>query len=109
MRMAEIYYASMLDADETTRREGTGTEAGFQSIAQQLTAAGVEFETPFSIGPLPEVGLSAREVHKRAQHLAWEFSTVADALARGDPRRSPQPASLQTQSALGLPLEPVGG
>jgi integrase len=83
-RMAEIYYASMLDADETTRREGTGSEAGFQSIAQQLIAAGVKFKTPFSIGPLPEAGLSAREVYKRAEHLAWELTVVADALARGD-------------------------
>ena len=39
-RMAEIHYAGMLDRDETARREGTGSEAGFQSIAAQLTAAG---------------------------------------------------------------------
>jgi integrase len=83
-RMAEIYYASMLDNDETVRREGTGSEPVFQSIAAQLTAAGVEFKTPFSIGALPEAGLSAREVYKRAEHLSWELSVVADALARGN-------------------------
>ena len=70
-RMAEIYYADILETDETVRREGTGSEPGFQSIAAQLTAAGVEFETPFSIGALPEAGLSAREVYKRAEHLSY--------------------------------------
>jgi integrase len=83
-RMSEIYYALMLDNDETVRREGTGTEPGFQSIAAQLAAAGVKFNTPFSIGALPEAGLSAREVYKRAEHLAWELDVTADALARGD-------------------------
>jgi hypothetical protein len=48
-RMAEIHYAAMLDTDETARREGTGSEPVFQSIAAQLTAAGVKFSTPFSI------------------------------------------------------------
>jgi hypothetical protein len=32
-RLAEIYYASMLDNDETARREGTGSEPIFQSIS----------------------------------------------------------------------------
>ena len=83
-RMAEIYYSVMLDADETTRREGTGSEPVFQSIAAQLTAAGVEFKTPFAIGALPEAGLSDREVYKRAEHLSWELTVMADALARGN-------------------------
>ena len=83
-RMAEIYYAVMLDTDEAPRREGTGTEPGFQSIAAQLTAAGVEFKTPFVVGALPEAGLSAREVHKRAEQLSWSLSVTSDALARGD-------------------------
>jgi integrase len=83
-RLAEIYYAVMLERDETVRREGTGTEPGFQSIAAQLTAAGVEFKTPFAIGALPEAGLSAREVHKRAEHLSWELAVTSEALARGD-------------------------
>jgi integrase len=82
-RLAEIYYAAKLDTDETARREGTGSEPGFQSIAAQLTAAGVEFKTPFSIGALPEAGLSDREVYKRAEQLSWELPLVADALARG--------------------------
>jgi integrase len=83
-RLAEIYYASKMEHDEAVRREGTGTEPGFQSIAAQLTAAGVAFETPFSIGALPEAGLSDREVYKRAEHLAWELDVTSAALARGD-------------------------
>jgi integrase len=83
-RLAEIYHAVMLDRDEATRREGTGSEPGFQSIAAQLTAAGVAFKTPFSIGALPEAGLSAREVYKRAEQLSWELPVTSDALARGD-------------------------
>jgi hypothetical protein len=83
-RLAEIYYASMLDNDETARREGTGSEPVFQSVAAQLTAAGVQFKTPFAVGALPEAGLSAREVYKRAEHLAYELDVTADALARGN-------------------------
>src|SRR3954453_17067064 len=44
-RMAEHYYASILAADEEERQEGTGSEPIFQSVAQQLAAAGVEFNT----------------------------------------------------------------
>ena len=83
-RLAEIYYASMLDNDETARREGTGSEPVFQSIAAQLTAAGIAVKTPFAVGALPEAGLSAREVYKRAEHLSWELAVTSDALARGD-------------------------
>jgi integrase len=83
-RLAEIYYASMLDNDETARREGTGSERVFQSIAAQLAAAGVPFKTPFAVGTLPEAGLSAREVYKRGEQLSWELDVTADALARGN-------------------------
>jgi integrase len=83
-RLAEIYYAVMLETDETVRREGTGSEAGFQSIAAQLAAAGLAVNTPFAVGALPEAGLSAREVYKRAEHLAWELQVTSEALARGD-------------------------
>src|ERR1700730_9700541 len=69
-RIAEAYYASILESDEEERREGTGSEAVFQSVAKQLTAAGVEFNTPFAIGAVPEAGLSDREVYKRKKLLA---------------------------------------
>ena len=56
----------------------------FQAVAKQLTAAGVEFRTPFSVGPLPEAGLSDREVFKREELLADQLPSAATALAKGD-------------------------
>ena len=41
-RMAESYYAAMLANDEEVRREGTGSEELFQSIAKQLSDAGID-------------------------------------------------------------------
>jgi hypothetical protein len=64
-RMAESYYAAMLANDEEERREGTGSEPLFQSIAKQLTAAGIEHRTPWAVGTVPEAGLSDREIYKR--------------------------------------------
>ncbi len=83
-RVAESYYASILESDEEERREGTGSEAVFQSIAKQLTAAGVEFRTPFDVGSLPEAGLSDREVYKREELLADQLPSATAALAKGD-------------------------
>ena len=83
-RMAESYYATMLADDEEERREGTGSEPVFQKIAKQLDAAGVEYETPFAIGPLPEAGLSDREIIKRENTLDWILPASTAALARGD-------------------------
>lgn len=83
-RMAEAYYASMLLADEEERREGTGSEPLFQSIAKQLEAAGIEYDTPFAVGSVPEAGLSDREVYKRTDTLEFALAISAPALARGD-------------------------
>jgi hypothetical protein len=83
-RMAESFYATKLANDEEARREGTGSEPGFQSIAAQFAAAGIAVNTPFSIGALPEAGLSDREIVKRAELLEYELAIVPQALARGD-------------------------
>jgi hypothetical protein len=83
-RMVESYYAGMLADDEEERQEGTGSEAVFQSVAQQLSAAGLEYQTPFSVGVVPEAGLSDREIIKRASSLEYQLATVSPALARGD-------------------------
>ncbi|MBR1255209.1 site-specific integrase [Bradyrhizobium sp. AUGA SZCCT0240] len=83
-RMAEAYYASVLHSDEEERQEGTGSEPIFQSIAQQLTAAGVEFRTPFRVGQTPEAGLSDREVFKREHALSEALPDAMSALAKGD-------------------------
>ncbi|NOJ44731.1 site-specific integrase [Bradyrhizobium archetypum] len=83
-RMAEFYYASVLAADEEERQEGTGSEPIFQSVAEQLAAAGIEFNTPFNVGELPEAGLSDREVFKRTHALSEDLPDAMAALAKGD-------------------------
>ncbi|WP_247988148.1 DUF6538 domain-containing protein [Bradyrhizobium sp. 186] len=82
--MAEHYYASLLAADEEERQEGTGSEPIFQSVAAQLAAAGLEFNTPFKVGDLPEAGLSDREVFKREHALAESLPDARSALSKGD-------------------------
>ncbi|WP_461327976.1 DUF6538 domain-containing protein [Bradyrhizobium huanghuaihaiense] len=83
-RMAEFYYALVLAADEEERQEGTGSEPIFQSVAEQLAAAGIEFNTPFKVGELPEAGLSDREVFKRTHALSEDLPDAMAALAKGD-------------------------
>ena len=83
-RMAETYYASVLAEDEEERQEGTGSEPIFQSVAQQLTGAGVDFNTPFTVGEIPEAGLSDREVFKREHELSENLPDAMAALAKGD-------------------------
>lgn len=83
-RMAEAHYASILRDDEEERREGTGSEPVFQSIARQLAAAGIEHESPFTVGSLPEAGLSDREIIKRQSTMDFALGAGATALARGD-------------------------
>jgi hypothetical protein len=43
-----------------------------------------QYETPFAIGPLPEAGLSDREIIKRENTLDWILPASTAALARGD-------------------------
>ena len=83
-RMAESYYASVLHGDEEERREGTGEEPIFQSVAQQLAAAGIDFNTPFKVGETPEAGLSDREVFKREHTLSEILPDAMSASAKGD-------------------------
>lgn len=83
-RMAEHHYAAMLADDEEERRDGTGSESVFQSVAQQLRQAGVEVQTPYAVGALPEAGLSDREITKRTETLEFQVTTSTTALARGD-------------------------
>jgi hypothetical protein len=70
--------------DDKMRRDGTGSEPMFQTIARQLTDAGVEFQTPFHIGAAPEYGLSEREMQKHAADLEIYIGIAEHALARGD-------------------------
>jgi integrase len=81
--ITNYFYAHQLAADDEDRREG-GSEPLFQSVAQQLSAAGVEYTTAYQVGDPPKVGLSDREMHKRAETLAWTLQPAKQALARGD-------------------------
>lgn len=83
-RMAEFYYASLMAGDAEERQEGTGSEPIFQSVAAQLSAAGIASYTPFKVGELPEAGLSDREVFKREHALAEDLADAMLALAKGD-------------------------
>jgi integrase len=83
-RIAEYHFATTLAYDEEERREGTGNEELVASIAQQLTANGVEFDMPFPLAARPPYGLSDREVAKRRADLAWLLPIMQEALARGD-------------------------
>jgi hypothetical protein len=93
--LAESYYATMLADDEEERREGTGSQPVFQKIAKQLIEAGVAYETPFAIGPLPEAGLSDREIIKRENTLEWLLPAATKALACGDITIRRQPLSIR--------------
>ncbi|WP_024509686.1 site-specific integrase [Bradyrhizobium sp. ARR65] len=83
-RMAESYYATLLAEDEQERREGTGSEPVFQKVAKQLDAAGVEYETAFAVGALPETGMSEREFVKQVELVKLLLPAASAALARGD-------------------------
>ena len=82
-RIADFFYAYQLASDEEERREG-GSEALFQSVANQLSEAGVHFDTPYSIGSVPEFGLSDREMDKINQSIETVLPAAQAWLARGD-------------------------
>jgi integrase len=82
-RIADFFYAHELAADEEKRREG-GSEALFQSVAKQLSDAGVHFDMPYSIGSVPEFGLSDREMDKINQSIEIVLPAAQQWLARGD-------------------------
>jgi integrase len=82
-QITNYFFARQLAIDDEDRREG-GSEQLFQSVAQHLSAAGVEYTTPYRVGDPPKIGLSDREMHKRAETLAWTLEPAKQALARGD-------------------------
>lgn len=65
-----------------------GSEPIFQSVAEQLTAAEIAFNTPFKVGELPEAGLSDREVFKREHALAEDLRSAKEAGESALPARS---------------------
>lgn len=83
-RIAQYHFAAVLAEDDEMRRDGTGSEPQFQSVARQLAAAGIQFDTQFHVGSAPEYGLSEREMQKRAADLEADVTLAQHALARGD-------------------------
>ncbi len=82
-RIAEFFYAHELAADEERRRNGD-SEALFQDVARQLEEAGINHNSPYAIGPVPEFGLSAREMDKINQEIAISLAGAQQALATGN-------------------------
>jgi hypothetical protein len=82
-QITNYFFAHQLAMDDEDRREG-GSEQLFQSRAQQLSAAGIEYKTEYMVGDEPEFGLSEREMQKRAETVAWTLPPARQALARGD-------------------------
>jgi hypothetical protein len=82
-QITNYFFAHQLAIDDEDRREG-GSEQLFQSVAQQLSAADVEYTTEYQVGDPPKIGLSDREMQKRAETQAWTLPPSKQALARGD-------------------------
>jgi integrase len=82
-RIAEFFYAHELAVDEERRLHGD-SEAGFQEIARQLDEAGIKYRTPYPISPVPEFGLSAREMDKIHQEIEISLAGAQQALATGN-------------------------
>jgi hypothetical protein len=82
-QITNYFFAHQLAIDDEDRHEG-GSEQVFQSVAQQLSAAGVEYTTEYQVGDPPKIGLSDREMQKRAETQAWTLPPSKQALARGD-------------------------
>jgi integrase len=82
-RIADFFYASELAGDEEERREG-GSEKLFKDLARQFAEAGIAATAPYRLQPVPEFGLSDREMNKIGQTIETVLPTAQRALARGD-------------------------
>jgi hypothetical protein len=83
-QIADYFYAHELGADEEQREGGVGSDPGFASIHQQLTEAGIEFETPFEVAEGNGSGLSNRMMHKIEEDVSIVLPSAKEALARGN-------------------------
>jgi integrase len=82
-QISDYFYAAELYGDEELRAGGIGDDPLFASIHQQLSEAGVEFETPFSVEKNGS-GLSDRMMHKVEESASIVLPAVKEALARGN-------------------------
>jgi hypothetical protein len=82
-QISDYFYANELCGDEELRAEGIGDDPLFASIHQQLTEAGIEFDSPFSVEKNGS-GLSDRMMHKIEESVSIVLPAVRTALARGN-------------------------
>jgi integrase len=82
-RIADYFYAHELCADEELRADGVGDDPLFADIHRQLTEAGVEFKSPFSVEKTGS-GLSDRMMHKIEGAASDVLPLAREALARED-------------------------
>jgi integrase len=83
-QIADYFYAHELGADEEQREGGVGSDPGFASIHQQLTEAGIEFETSFDVPEDTGSGLSDRMMRKIEEDVSIVLPAAKEALARGN-------------------------
>jgi integrase len=82
--IADYFYALELTSDEDDRRDGTGSEEFYASVARQLSEAGIQFTTPFNPGAAVEFGLTDRELSEKQETVSMVLPAMQAALARGD-------------------------
>ena len=83
-QIADYFYAHELVADEEIREGGVGSDPGFASIHRQLTEAGIEFTTPFTVAENTGSGLSDRMMLKIEESVSIVLPAAKEALARGN-------------------------
>jgi integrase len=85
-QISDYFYASELCEDEELRAEGgIADDHLFASIHQQLTEAGIEFQTPFSVRKNGSgSGLSDRMMYKIEEGILIVLPALKEALARGN-------------------------
>src|SRR6516165_8566327 len=86
-RIADFFYAHELAGDEEMRMDGRGDDPMYASVHEQLTEAGIEFDTRYDLKSLtlePGRGLSPRMMEKIQEDTEFVLAATQDALARGD-------------------------
>jgi integrase len=86
-RIADFFYAHELAGDDELRMDGRGDDPMYASIHEQLTEAGIEFDTrydPKSLTLEPGRGLSPRMMEKIREDTEFVLAATQDSLARGD-------------------------
>jgi hypothetical protein len=82
-QISDYFFALQLHGDEELRAEGVGDDPLYANVHRQLTKAGVEFESAFSVEKVGS-GLSDRMMHKIGEGTSIVLPALKEALARGN-------------------------